>query len=393
MQASTQQSNDPGKKWLFWQRGKSPKAQTSAPVSQTTDPENFYERAIEWTHRADKVINLILGYLLAIASVLGFMDVLSNGQVLGRVPNLFYVWLGIMGLGVDFQILLVVGRVPDLARMANASWQKWTIFLFNAVFLMFLAYMSVIIGAIFTQHRDDVAGSTIAMAMSTLHIDATYFVYERAALATLLLVLMAIDRTMERWRMQCAKSAPVAADPLPEKTEPVQPTQELEKVLQAMVAMNQQNLQALAEMNRQAVQDALQQSSRVTVELVRETVDRSIATIALTGHTPAMLTDGIANTPKEGQVVTADDSTCSGEQQEIQSDKPKADGETWTPGPAICSGEQESEQKEDRARYGPLIEGLYQRNTDITVTEIVDELGCSRSTASKWLQRVKPVTQ
>jgi predicted transcriptional regulator len=252
--------------------------------------------------------------------------------------------------------------------MANASWQKWTIFLFNALFLVFLAYMSVIIGAIFTQHRDDATGTTIAHAMSSLHIDSTYFVYERAALATLLLVLMAVDRTMERWRMQMhrAEHAPSPTEQQPDQTASP-PTQELENVLQSIVTMNQQNLQALAEMNRQAVQDALQQSSRVTVELVRETVDRSMATIALSSNTPALLPAGNANTTEENEAINPDSTTCS--------------------------GEQESEQKEDRARYGPLIETLYQRNADITVTEIVDELGCSRSTASKWLQRVKPVTQ
>ena len=79
-------------------------------------PPSFYEQAIEWTHRGDKVINLVLGYLLAIASGLGFMDVLSSGEVLSTVPWAFYGWLAIMGLGVDFQILLVIGRIPDLAR-------------------------------------------------------------------------------------------------------------------------------------------------------------------------------------------------------------------------------------------------------------------------------------
>jgi len=188
---------------------------TSAQLARV-QPTNFYEKAIEWTHRADKIINLVLGYLLAIASVLGFMDVLSNGQVLNQVPFMFYVWLGIMGLGVDFQILLVIGRIPDLFRMPVAGWQKWLIFLFNVLFLVFLCVMSIATSAIFTQHRDMplITGvdpfthlvasrvSTIDDAMGVLGINSILFVYGRAALATLLLVLMAVDRTMERWRMQ-----------------------------------------------------------------------------------------------------------------------------------------------------------------------------------------------
>jgi hypothetical protein len=156
-----------------------------------------YENAIEWAHKADKVINLVLGYLLAIASVLGFMDVLSNGEVLQYASWLFYVWLAIMGLGVDFQILLVIGRIPDLFRIEGKK--KWVIVGFNVAFLLLLGYMSVIIGAIFTQHRD--MPGTVAQAMQALGINGIAFVYERAALATLLLALMAVDRTMERWRM------------------------------------------------------------------------------------------------------------------------------------------------------------------------------------------------
>lgn len=52
-----------------------------------------------------------------------------------------------------------------------------------------------------------------------------------------------------------------------------------------------------------------------------------------------------------------------------------------------CSGEQEGEQS---GNYGARIDALYQTNPEITVSEIVNTVGCSRSTANKWLQRVKP---
>lgn len=203
----TQPATTEQRRWPWpWQRKpkKQPKttviAKTATLAIATNDEPTFYENAIEWCHRADKVINLALGYLLAFASVLGFMDVLSNGEVLTHVPAAFYIWLAIMGLGVDFQLFLVIGRFPDLTRQLNGL-ARLVFIAFNLVFLSFLCYMSATIGAVFTQHRD-VANSTITGAMQSLHIDATYFVYERAALATLLLVLMAVDRTMERWRMQ-----------------------------------------------------------------------------------------------------------------------------------------------------------------------------------------------
>src|SRR5579859_1292799 len=202
-QAATNEKKPSG--WsALWQHKKSEKT-FQATILTEKKSQNFYEQAIEWTHRADKVINLVLGYLLAIASVLGFMDVLSNGEVLGAVPYAFYVWLAIMGLGVDFQILLVIGRMPDLAKTVSNGWLRFIFFAFNIAFLAFLCYMSIIIAAVFTQHRD--VPGTIAAAMSALGIDATRFVFERAALATLLLVLMAVDRTMERWRMQIARPA------------------------------------------------------------------------------------------------------------------------------------------------------------------------------------------
>src|SRR6266404_2253123 len=107
MQATTntQQPTNIKKCWL-WSKNKSvgsqPTPQKVQPIAPAQEA-SFYEKAIEWTHRADKIINLVLGYLLAIASVLGFMDVLSNGEVLSTVPWMFYGWLAVMGLGVDFQ--------------------------------------------------------------------------------------------------------------------------------------------------------------------------------------------------------------------------------------------------------------------------------------------------
>ena len=336
------------------------KAPATAPIPAGAQEDTFYERAIEWTHRADKVINLFLGYALAIASVLGFMDVLSNGEVLSHVPVLFYVWLGIMGLGVDFQILLVIGRVPDLARQVNGV-SKYVFLGFNFAFLAFLCYMSAIIGAVFTQHRD-IIHSTITSAMGTLGINATYFVYERAALATLLLVLMAVDRTMERWRMQIQREQhPVPTSPAVEEagvsSAPQAPSaaampSDLEKLLHAMQAMNAQNLQAMQAMTQHSLQVTVEQFTRVTVEAVRETV------AALPGYTALSL-------PAAPQNPDVLDPT----------QKPER-------------GKQEGNKI---VEYGPSIEALYLDNPAITTTEVERRLGCTRKTAAKHLQRLKPL--
>jgi len=162
------------------------------------EPLNFYQRAIEWSHTADKVVNLVLSYALALSSLIAYLDVLGNGSIIDRFPPLFYVWLGIQGLGVELQILIVLSRLPELMHV-QGTWKRACILGFNIMFILLLAYISIIIGAIFTQHGD--AHGSIQQAMHKLGVNAIAFVYQRAAMATFLLILMGIDRMMERWRI------------------------------------------------------------------------------------------------------------------------------------------------------------------------------------------------
>lgn len=322
-------------------KAKQPKVVKATPVVAVPGEPTFYEQAIEWTHRADKVVNLVLGYLLAIASVLGFMDVLSNGEVLSVVPNLFYVWLAIMGLGVDFQILLVIGRVPDLARMMN-GWYKLLFLGFNFAFLAFLAYMSVIIGAVFTQHRD-VTNSTIMAAMTSLHIDATSFVYERAALATLLLVLMAVDRTMERWRMQVQRASQSSPENATQASlAPLQGSQqsELADALKQIAELQAQTLASMQAMTQQQPQVTIEQVTRVTAEVVKQSLE------ALPFNQPLQ----IAAPPT------------------IHENATQASPDAFTQG------------------YREQIERLLLINPVITADEVMQRTKCSKPTAEKWLK-------
>jgi hypothetical protein len=162
------------------------------------EPLNFYRKAIQWSHTADKVVNLVLSYALALSSLIAYLDVLGNGGIIDRFPPLFYVWLGVQGLGVELQILIVLSRLPELLQV-QGTWKRVCILGFNIVFILLLAYISIIIGAIFTQHGD--AHGSIQQAMLKLGVDSILFVYQRAAMATFLLILMGIDRMMERWRI------------------------------------------------------------------------------------------------------------------------------------------------------------------------------------------------
>ena len=162
------------------------------------EPLNFYRKAIQWSHAADKVVNLVLSYALALSSLIAYLDVLGNGGIIDRFPPLFYVWLGVQGLGVELQILIVLSRLPELLQV-QGTWKRACILGFNIVFILLLAYISIIIGAIFTQHGD--THGSIQQAMRALGVNAIAFVYQRAAMATFLLILMGIDRMMERWRI------------------------------------------------------------------------------------------------------------------------------------------------------------------------------------------------
>ncbi|HLG77351.1 MAG TPA: hypothetical protein VKX46_13130 [Ktedonobacteraceae bacterium] len=358
------------------------------PQDQVTS-DRFYERAIEWTHRADKVINLVLGYLLAVASVLGFMDVLSNGEVLSNVPYLFYVWLAIMGLGVDFQILLVVGRIPDLAQMVSSRWAKIVFFVFNIAFLLFLCYMSIIIGAVFTQHRDVptmlvtnpqthasiVQSSTIASAMAALGINTIHFVYERAALATLLLVLMAVDRTMERWRMHMNRRAvEAAAEKAQAEAQAAAQRQhsEPEKAVEAAPALSTQDMQTLLsalaevkEMRRELALLRTQSQVHVTEEYAQKTLPPAWAT-------------------HEGQ--QAIESPAEAEADLAHLSFPET-------GPLPTTGKlfrQDQHKASVVAGYGERIEALLTTQPTLAPHEVARQIGCSTRTATRWMKRIRP---
>jgi hypothetical protein len=149
----------------------------------------FSQRLSAWTDEADRVFNHILGYVIAITSLVAFADVLSNGQITQYLPGVYWVWLIAQGLGVEFQVFILIRRLPALWRAHRG------LFALNTVFIVCLCLMSIVIGSVFVQH--DNAGGTIEQAMHVLSINHTLFVYARSALAILLVVIIAIDRALE----------------------------------------------------------------------------------------------------------------------------------------------------------------------------------------------------
>src|SRR5579884_1575999 len=154
--------------------------------------EPFSQRLSRWSHEFDLITNHLLGYVIAFTSLVAFADVLGGGQVLQYVPILYWLWVLAQGLGVEYQVLVLIKRMPGYWKSNK------TMFGVYGVFILFLCLMSVVIGSVFTEH--DQQHSSIEAAMNTLGISHIGFVYARSALAILLVALIAIDRAIEQQR-------------------------------------------------------------------------------------------------------------------------------------------------------------------------------------------------
>jgi hypothetical protein len=274
--------------------------------------------------------------------------------------------------------------------MPTDNWQKWLIFLFNVLFLVFLCVMSVMTSAIFTQHRDVpliatlnplthqiVNGeTTMTDAMAMLGINSILFVYGRAVLATLLLVLMAVDRTMERWRMQIIATQQHIAQPAvslePQQElsqpEPLQAT-DLDKILQAVAIVNQQNLQMMQEMNRETIEQVSQMTEKM--------LNRFTTTVLFSGAS------GANNQATMNQML-----------QDFQQEEHTTDTDKLValniPEKFVLSDQSAFAFEKN---YSAKIEALLQQEPDLTDRDIAARVGCSLRTASRWKSRVQQATQ
>ena len=148
------------------------------------------QKLAKWTGEAESIFNHILGYVIATTALVAFADVLGNGRITGNLPWLFWIWVIAQGLCVEFQVFILVKRLPELFRVNRPM------FGVNIFFIACLCLMSIVIGAVFVEH--DNTGGSIDSAMSTLGINHIVFVYARAALAIFLIVLIAVDRALDQ---------------------------------------------------------------------------------------------------------------------------------------------------------------------------------------------------
>ncbi len=148
------------------------------------------QKLAKWTSEAESIFNHMLGYVIATTALVAFADVLGNGKITDYLPWLFWIWVTAQGLCVEFQVFILVKRLPELFRVNRGM------FGVNIGFIVCLCAMSIVIGAVFVEH--DNTGGSIDSAMSTLGINHIVFVYARAALAIFLIVLIAVDRALDQ---------------------------------------------------------------------------------------------------------------------------------------------------------------------------------------------------
>src|SRR5262249_42761218 len=104
-------------------------------------------------------------------------------------PGLFWTWVIVQGLGLDFQILTLIRRLPKL-------WSNKGVFWANIAFIILLVLMLIIVGSVFVEH-DTTTTSSVESAMMALGFPHWLFVWQRSLMSALLIVIFGIDRAME----------------------------------------------------------------------------------------------------------------------------------------------------------------------------------------------------
>jgi hypothetical protein len=319
-------------KFLFWKRKEKP-AKQSVVAASNADMEN--NTVVLWSQRwlidfIDAFLMRWCQFSLMIGCILGTFGLYATSFNLTAQPAFNGVWAAIQAVSID-GLFFAVWSV--WRRSSGKGWLRaW--YFFIGVLLMIVAAMVNGVVSYTELHKV----GTIAETMIQLHINETVFSWSRSVLVVLVAVLIT---TLPRGKQE---SVPTAQ---PEVQTPAINTEKI--------------LETVQEMQVKSMQEMLNQFKVVTVELVEKTVERHISTIAV----PQIEAPLPEITDVDEGSIQCDTS------QSVEVDQSPIRGDT----------------------YALRIEQLYQENNDISVAEIVAVTGCARSTATKWLNRVKPLSK
>jgi hypothetical protein len=209
----------------------------------------------------DAFLIRICQFCLMLGFIAGTIAVLSTRYNINAMPWFNIVWAVVQAIAID-GLFFAVWSIWQ--RSKGQGWLRVWYFL-----------IGILLGCVASLVNDVVSFSelnkvsTIAQTMQQLHINESDFSLSRSVLVVLVSILIV---TLPRGK-QHAELAPIE-QPKVEEVVPVapEPAIDIEKVLQTMVAMNQQTLQSAQEMNRQALNVTIEHFTNVTVEAVREAV-------------------------------------------------------------------------------------------------------------------------
>jgi hypothetical protein len=290
-------------------------------------------------NRLEESIITLSGPAIAISGIIAGIDLLTGGSMFKDIQWLSLTWAICLLLTLDFQVLMLGARAKQTYSHPNKSARRKVceiliiIAIAAGISSVSVQMQSIIARTQATVTYTDSAGQhtrnlTIDEATRDMGINPVALIWERSALVLVLIFMSGWFRDEEK-KEETPVAAPAVQQPATPPTSSIS-EQDMQRILAA--------LSEVAEMRNE-----LRELRTVQVQEVPQ---------------PALPEQAESKTPPSD----ADKEPVRGEQKGEQAD----------------------------FNYGALIADLYQENTAITVTDIVEKVGCSRSTANKWLNRVRP---
>jgi hypothetical protein len=343
-------------KSFFWQRNPvAPAAPTQPAViktSTTTHHQTMEDNAVVlWAQRwlidfSDAILVRLCQFCLMLGFIAGTIAVLSTRYNINAMPWFNITWAVVQAIAID-GLFFAVWSIWQ--RSKGQGWLRAWYF-----------FIGILLGCVASLVNDVVSFSelnrvsTISLTMQQLHINESDFSLSRSVLVVLVSILIV---TLPRGK-QHVQSAPIEQpqSEVEEVAKEVAPAIDIEKVLQTMIAMNQQTLQSVQEQHSQAMNVTIERVINITMETVKEAM--------------LALPIGSAVPQIEAPVQAVDESGTV----------------------SISEDEDTIEGSENDAPNSEKIAAILKTNPDLNGRQIAELAGCSERTARKWKGRIQVFT-
>lgn len=319
----------------------------------------------------ENAIIIISGPAIAISGIIAGIDLLTGGSMFKDVAWLSLTWAICLLLTLDFQVLVMGTRAKQIyTNSAKSGKRKFVEILMIIVIAAAISSVSVQMQSIIARTQatisyTDRAGLqhtrnlTIDEATRDMGINPIALIWERSALVLVLIFMSGWfrdEKTHEEGTVTVAAPA----------TQPVTPPTPVSSISEQDM---QRILAALSEVAQ--MKDELRQLRDVQVSEITPPTENS--TPAIPEHAESALTH---QSEQASDAVNEDSKPLQGVEGEI----------------AQIGAEADEKPLNGVQGYGDMIADLFKANPLITDLEVVEKVGCSRTTAIKWLKRVRPET-